>query len=344
MTIVALLGAGAVALGLVLTLVMVVRRLVVRMVERRDARIAAQLRPIAFSLALDTISSPPPLEGRAAIVFTRILGELSVALRGDARERIATVARTAGLVDREIRTLQRSRRAWRRAAAASVLGRIATEAAAGALIGALADPSRDVRGAATLSLGNIRAVQAAPSILAALTTRAVPRAVIVRTILRMGAPALPALRAAAPVGDAQARATCIALIGYLGDASDGRDVLGYLDDPSANVRASAARTLGRLGSRATVGPLLASLNDPAGFVAGAAAEALGRLRARVAIPGLFQLARTSGTSWTSSAAAHALARIDPDATRRAAAAWGASPALHEAADLLDLGATPSDLS
>jgi HEAT repeat protein len=77
-----------------------------------------------------------------------------------------------GTIDRELGALAEGKRAWRRASAAFRLGDIGNEAAAAALIDALSDPDRDVRIAATRSLGRLRAPEAGAGLVAAAATAA----------------------------------------------------------------------------------------------------------------------------------------------------------------------------
>src|SRR5205085_9142221 len=119
-----------------------------------------------------------------------LLWRLGRQVRGGATERIAGFFEQRGYVDGELEALG-SRRAWRRATAAYVLGDMGSIAAAPALLERLvADPDRDVRSASARSLGRLSAVEAAPALLEALAQHRVPRAIAGQALLELGSGAV----------------------------------------------------------------------------------------------------------------------------------------------------------
>jgi HEAT repeat protein len=90
--------------------------------------------------------------------------------------------------------------------------------------------------------------------------------------------------------------------------------------------------LGRIGSSSAESELRATLDDRAHFVRALAATSLGVIDSRPALPRLVEIARTDRFR-PARAAAQAVARIDANQLRTAAAEPGAGPHLHEAADV-----------
>jgi HEAT repeat protein len=309
------------------------------LLARRAEEIAearARVLPIAFGLIEGTDPAPARLLRRDEEVLAETLGELSRGLRGDARTRIAAHFEGSAALERELASL-RSRRPWRRAAAASRLGDMAVASTIPVLREALDDGERDVRAAAARSLGLFGDVASAPAIVEQLADGRLPRGLAAHALMTVGPDVLPALHAQIGHEDSNVRAVAVRLAGLLGGADEAEAAEAALVEPAADVRAAAAETLARIGSPASAVRLRAALGDRIGFVAAAAATALGELRDPESGPGLAQLARSADFE-LARAAAEALARIDPDALRREAALPEAGPHLQEAADLLALRA------
>lgn len=328
------LALGSVALvasSAVLLVLLVVRRLGVERQDQRYREAEHRLRPLALALVEGDGGEPPALGERDAVVFAQLLGRYARRLRGSSAERIAAFFERNGSVEREIAAL-RVRAAWRRATAAYTLGDMSSPAAIPALLKALEDPERDVRAAAARSLGRLGAVEAVPALVEALAARRVPPAAAGFALVQIGPAAVPRLEALLHHEEPVVRARAAELIGLVGDASHGEQLLASLRDASAEVRARSARALGRLGADEAASELRGALDDRVPFVRTAAAHALGAIRDRAAFDPLLRQACSDGYH-PAHAAAAALAAIDPRRLAGAAVDPAAGPHVLEAADL-----------
>ena len=300
--------------------------------EQYFAEAEVRLRPVAVGIVDGEVDELPSLTPADQAILAEVVGRLSRSLAGDARVRVSRYFESSPALAHELEAVH-SRRVWRRAQAAYRLGDMASAHAVEPLLQALGDDDRDVRAAAARSLGRLQVVEAVQPLLLALVSRSVPRVIGFQAVLDIGPPALPALRSMLHGEDARLRAEAVELIGQLGEASDGEVLVHALSDPSAEVRARVAAALGRLGAAAGASALREALGDRIYFVRLHAARALGRLGEPQAVPTLLDQARGDQFEAARSAA-EALALSDPEALLRAAAAPGAGPHLHEAADLL----------
>ncbi|HWG56651.1 MAG TPA: HEAT repeat domain-containing protein [Gaiellaceae bacterium] len=335
MTVLDLIAVAALALAglsVVSVALLVARRVFVARRERHRADAEQRLLPFALELVEGERTRMPKLSRDDQVVLAELLGRYSRVLRGDARAHIAALFRGSAALRHELAAL-RARRAWRRATAAYVLGDMAAPTAIPALLASLGDGSRDVRAAAARSLGRLGAVEAVSPLLEALASRAVPRSVAAQALLELGEPALPELRRLLGADDARVREAATELVGLLGDARDADVVAARLGDPDPSVRAKACRALARVGAARAAAALGPALDDPEPAVRAAAAAALGTLGAVEAVPALLERARHDEFD-VAQAAARAVADLDPDALRTAAAAPDAGPYLHEAADVV----------
>jgi hypothetical protein len=318
----------------VFVVILVLRRLVLSREERERAAVEERLRDEALALADGDPVELPRLSRREAAVFARMLARYSRQLAGDPREHIARFFESGGHVYDQVRQL-RSRRVWRRAAAAATLGDMGSPAAIPGLMEALDDPERDVRAAATRSLGLLGASAAVPQIVAALAAGRVQRAVGGWALMKLGDSALTSLRGLVGHQDADIRATAVELLGLTGEASDSAELVERLRDPAAEVRAKAAHALGRLGAADAAVALRTALGDRIFFVRAAAASALGQIGDRASSAALIHLAQTDRFEAAQSAA-RALAALEPVGLAAAAAVAVAGPHLREAAGLAEI--------
>ena len=140
-------------------------------------------------MALTLLDETPPealdFDDRSLRVLAGVLSRFARELRGAPRERIAAVFEESGLVERELRALT-SRRAWRRAEAAQVLGHMSSSLAVGALVAALEDSEREVRAAAARSLGGFGGEAAVEPLVQVLDAGRVPYAVAAHAVLSIG--------------------------------------------------------------------------------------------------------------------------------------------------------------
>jgi HEAT repeat protein len=302
--------------------------------ERRVQAVVQRLRPDAIEL-VDTDEAPAPiLDGLEARVFADLLVHYSQQLRGESDARISAYFEAAGVVDGKLRQL-RSRREKARVEAAFGLGDLATVRVVPDLMRALDDRSWDVRAAAVRSLGRLGAVDSVEALVARSANGQVSSAVVGLALLEVGPSALPHLVDLLDHPDSHVRAGAIRLVGLLGSAGEAAALPARLRDPSAEVRAAAAGALGRLGVEDGRDVLIALLDDRVPFVRAAAAHALGQIGGDSAAQALLQVARSDEFD-PASAAAKALAGIDPQLVLSAAAAPDAGPHLREAADRLTL--------
>lgn len=319
-----------VAVALLLLIVLAIRRVVLARRARQYTEAEKRVRPIAIAL-VEGQAAQPRLSSTDQVVLAEVLGRFSRKLTGAADERVADYFLDSDALAAALREL-RSRRAWRRAAAAYRLGDMACAEAAPALLTALDDRKRVVRAAAARSLGRLGVLDAVKPLVEALVSGRVPHGVAGQALVELGPAAVPELRAIAGHPSWRLRSTAVALLGLVGDSSDSRLAVDALEDPSAEVRAAAAEALGRVGVAAAEPALRSALDDRIPFVRAKAAASLGAIGSAAALPRLLEMARTDRFR-PARAAAQAVARIAPGQLAAAAAAPGAGPHLHEAADL-----------
>lgn len=325
-------AAALTAFGGTFVVVLALRRVHVARATRRRREAEARLRPLALALAEGEETSLDEIRKEDVVVLADLLGRYARWLSGRASEEIGRFFERTGNVDRASAALGH-RTGWRRATAAFVLGDMGSPRAIPALVEALRDRDRDVRSAAARSLGRLGAVDAVEPLAYALVRGEIPRAVSAQALLAIGRPALPAVTRLARADEAEVRALAVELIGLLGDAADAERIVPRLRDGSAEVRAKAARALGRLGAEDAAAALREALADRVPFVRAAAAHAIGAIADRDAVPALFTTASRDPFFDAASAAARALARIDPDLVLSASVRPDAGPHLTEAADL-----------
>jgi HEAT repeat protein len=303
--------------------------------QRRHRQFVEQLRrPAVVLIESDSPDEPPDLHGAEKKVFAELLADYARRLRGPSRQRIVAYFEASGAIDEQIVQL-RHRRAWRRASAAFTLGDMGSVRAVTDLLRALDDRARDVRMAATRSLGRVRAVEAIGPIVAAGVGGRVPRDVANLALLDIGPSAVPQLLELTTHPDPSIRSSSLELIGLLGTAGNAEPLVDHLADPAAAVRVAAAGALGRVGAREAQDALVRALDDRVPPVRAAAARALGEIGGRQAAEALLPLASSENFD-VARAAAEALARIDPALVIRSAAEPGAGEHLHEAADRVAL--------
>ena len=307
-----------------------IRRVTLARRERRTAEAERRVRPVAIDL-LEGTATPPPLSHADEIALATMVGRYSRKVSGATSARIAEYFRDGGGLA-AARARLRSRRAWRRAAAAYSLGDMACPEAVPWLLEALEDKSGEVRAAAVRSLGRLRDPEAAEPLVQSLVARRVPRGMAGSALLQLGMPAVGELRRIARHEDPRVRAIAVTVLGLVGDSGDSDLALIAIGDPAPDVRAAAARALARIGTSAALPALDRALDDPAPFVRAEAASALGSIHARPALPHLLQIARTDRFR-PARAAAQAVAEIDAAMLAEAAAVPDAGAHLHEAADL-----------
>jgi HEAT repeat protein len=320
-----------IGIALLLLIELTIRRVVLERRAHRYAAAVRRVRPIAILLLEGEGDERPVLPSGDQAVLAEVLGRYSRQLTGEAGGRVAEYFRGSDALTRSQKELG-SWRTWRRAPAAYRLGDMGCEEAAPALLAALEDKRRVVRGAAARSLGRLKIVEAAKPLVEALVSGQVPNGVAGEALVELGRAAVPELRVIAAHPSYQLRATAITLLGLVGDSADSSLAVHCLGDTSADVRAAAAQTLTRIGGPPAEPALRPALEDRIRFVRAGAATALGVIGSRAALPRLLEMARTDAFR-PARAAAQAVARISPKTLAEAAEEPDAGPHLHEAADL-----------
>ncbi|MCX5752792.1 MAG: HEAT repeat domain-containing protein [Candidatus Krumholzibacteria bacterium] len=196
---------------------------------------------------------------------------------GDFRE----VYDAAGVTDRYLALLEKSKSWKKRAFAAEKLGRIGSAKALPALLSIIRDVTNedeDVRGAALRALGRIRDERAIPFLIEALgypDTWLPPR--IGEILVSVGDPAIPFLQAELRRNPSEhVRMWSAEILGWLNAASAAAVLGDALSDISPEVRAKAAGALGKIKDDRSVNMLLELLvSDPVPFVRVKASQALG---------------------------------------------------------------------
>ncbi len=196
---------------------------------------------------------------------------------GDFRE----VYDAAGVTERYVALLEKSKSWQKRAFAAEKLGQIGSATALPALISIIRDVNNedeDVRGAALRALGRIRDERAIPFLVEALgypDTWLPPR--IGEILVSIGEPAIPSLQTELKRNPSEhVRMWAAEILGWLNAASAATALGDALSDISPEVRAKAAGALGKIKDDRSVNGLLELLvSDPVPFVRMKASQALG---------------------------------------------------------------------
>jgi HEAT repeat protein len=289
-------------------------RLWSRRQQKLRLTIEAAWQPQVQRFALDAAPLARP-HGRERQVVLNLLLRYAAVLRGAEVERIAAYLEREGFVAEALAEL-RSRRRWRRARAADLLGRMHSARSVDPLISALHDPSPDVRAVAARSLaasGDQRAVVALSAVLVDESQWAA--SAVVAYLLGMGAEVVPILSeivARANDGDQDARQTAITAVRVLGETRDPQATPILLDllarSADLDLRARAAAALGAIGDPQTLPALLPALRDPAWQVRAQAARSLGLLGSSRAVFAL-QSAIFDESWWVRRNCAEALNRL-----------------------------------
>jgi HEAT repeat protein len=226
----------------------------------------------------NTIAQLNSLEDRLLTeqLIDRAVGVANRAI-GDFRE----VYDTAGVTDRYVALLEKSKSWKKRAFAAEKLGRIGSAKALPALLSIVRDvknEDEDVRGAALRALGRIRDERAIPFLIEALgypDTWLPPR--IGEILVSIGEPAIPFLQTELKRNPSEhVRMWAAEILGWLNAASAAAVLGEALSDISPEVRAKAAGALGKIKDDRAVNMLLELLvSDPVPFVRVKASQALG---------------------------------------------------------------------
>ena len=192
-----------VSLGLAgATLVILLGLVVQQSVRNRRTRREAARRESLMGLALEYIEEPQFLPAFKAQLkpedqrlLVQLFAELLPKVRGDFADKVVHLMREMGLRDRCMAQLH-SRKPWKRADAAGVLGWFNEQQVIGALEHALDDPEVEVRLEAARALTRLKAVQSVAGLVARLAVVDAARSLGVQEIFRsLGPGAVPELMA-----------------------------------------------------------------------------------------------------------------------------------------------------
>jgi HEAT repeat protein len=286
--IVVVLLAWAVALALVAVGLRLLRSRDVR----RRMRIEAAWRDPIDDLVLDGVPLPAPTTREQPIVLDLLLRYRAM-LRGPEAERITDYLEEQGYVSQAVAGL-RARNRWNRAASASQLGRMKSDAAVAALVELMSDQSDDVRMTAARSLAAIGDPAAVEALATALADSSRwTAATVAADLIEMGPPSVPTLieiASAADSGKEGAHDAAVTAVRVLGEIRDLRaePVLIRLLESSGdlNIRARAAAALGAVGGPLAPPALRDALRDDAWQVRAQSAASLSALGDRESIPKL----------------------------------------------------------
>jgi HEAT repeat protein len=306
--VVAILGLGAVFLGL--TLLIVLNKAWREEVGRRRHESRLALEPHVLAWAHGAEPALIPALGRTVgrterAVLEEILLDHAQRVRGAEHERLSRALEELGSIDALVRRLG-SRRWWQRADAAEKLGLSGARRACEHLIPCMQDPVPEVRMRAAKALGALGGTSPVRELVHALnepsrwsTIRladiltAMGRGVVDELLSyfdslklpgKLAAPdilarirplhAVPWIEARLDDAEADVRARACHALGALGDPRTARHLVRALEDPAWPVRAMAAKALGRLGHGEAVEPLARALRDAEWWVRSNAARAL----------------------------------------------------------------------
>jgi HEAT repeat protein len=244
--------------------------------EREHARHIKRLRAPVEECIVKGTPMPRVPEGEQDALLELVLRYTSV-IRGSDAGRLTEALEQQGVTARLLRQLG-SRQAWRRAAAAEMLGRLRLSAAVPSLVACLDDPSEDVRTVAARSLAAIRDPAAVPALARALADPSRwTLSLVAENLMAMGSAAVAPLLELLGSNEHNVRVAAIQILGEIRDPAATPSLIGMLFGNGLNLRAQAAAALGKSGGPEAERALLGALKDPEWQVRAQAAKALGRL-------------------------------------------------------------------
>lgn len=293
---------------------LVVRQSVVlRKMRRNDVRCKELL-----GLAMEYLEEPefiPAFKAQLKKGDMRLLVEVFVdllpKLKGDYVDRMVSLMRELGIQDTSIREL-RSKKWWRRAAAAGVLGYFKDPTVVSALEDALDDTEVHVRLEAARSLARQDAISSVAGLVARLSVVDPSQSLAVREIFRsLGKTAAPGLIAVVEsdvpdgtkivaadalghIGENRAVSALLKVLdagGHAGTPTQVSRQRGFADNPqkthrNISLQLTVMRALSRLYTPDSLRALTAALEDPLWEIRACACECLGEMGERAVIPKL----------------------------------------------------------
>jgi HEAT repeat protein len=263
--------------------------------EKRHARVAILRQKlmdslIRFSEDEDRQALMAALDEMPAIVVADSGFEFLSLLRGEERQRIEEVFAGTGLPDFVRKRLRKGNEA-ERIHSAEILTAFPGTASVDALLGALADRSREVRIAAAISLNVLGALPPLQTVLERIGPKGLRSRRLIDLFESLPADRADELLANALKADGSpfVRAAAIEALSHAGDYRFLGAMQDLARDPSPEVAASALRALGRSGHPLASGPVLAALGSTDWEVRREAAEAAGRIGIAEAVKPLTSL-------------------------------------------------------
>jgi len=282
--------------------------------ERRHARLIRRLRAPVEACVVEGQPMPIVPASEQDALLELVLRFMS-AVRGRDADRLTDALEEQGVTARLLQRV-RARPAWRRAQAAEMLGQLRLRAAVPALVGALDDPSEDVRTVAARSLAAIRDPAAVPALAGALADPSRwTLSLVAENLMAMGPSAVPPLLELLAGDEHNVRVAAIQILGEIRDPAATPALIGVLDESDLNLRAQAAAALGKLGGPDAERALLAALDDPQWQVRAQAAKALGRA-AHPATAAPLARAMPDDNWWVRVNCAESLARLGAEGRRQ----------------------------
>jgi HEAT repeat protein len=277
-------------------------------------------------------------------LFREVVLEYLRFLRGSERGRLASIARSMGLVDQYRRELKASSKV-RRVEAVEALGQIGDPEALEDLVVMLSDRQSEVRVQAAAALSHLDDERVIPNLLAAIDRSDDWTAIRIADIaLRFGRAAVGPMTDYL-LGAGRHRPLIARTLGLIGDPAAEQALLQVLDSLDDDLRMRAAAALGRCGTGRSVHRLLDLLTDPRWEVRAQAVVAVGKRGEPVAIPWLVR-ALADESWWVRHNAAAALIEVPGGRAALQGALESPDPYARDAAAavLLTSGAAESAVS
>lgn len=294
--------------ALVITSMKVIRH----MRERHDGPIRVALKELPTRVVLDPEPPRAPGSGRERTVALELVLDATASLTGTAKDRVVRWFEENRYVDEYVRVLRMPRRSWRRAHAATHLGRMGSRRAAPALAAGLRDPRYRVRDACATALGRVATAHEVPELIASAERQDVPRGILSGALLSLDPDANPALIACLRHPDGKIRELVARVLGMRRATEAASALVAAVEDPSPPVRRHAILALADIAAHSAVDvpsePLIRLAVDDAAIVRAAAATGLGQILGDRAHTVLASMTRDPDY-WVSHRAAESLCRL-----------------------------------
>jgi HEAT repeat protein len=280
--------------------------------ERHDGPIRVAMKDLPTRVVLDEQPPRAPGSGRRRTVALELVLDSTASLTGTAKERAALWFEENGYVDEFVRVLRIPRRSWRRAHAATHLGRMGSRRAAPALAHGLRDPRYRVRDACATALGRVATTREVPELIASAERQDVPRGILSGALLSLDADANPALIACLRHPEPKIRELVARVLGMRRATEAAQALVLAVDDPYPAVRRHAILALADIAAHDVIDvpaePLVRLAVDDEAIVRSAAATALGQILGDRAHTVLGSMTRDADY-WVSHRAAESLCRL-----------------------------------